>query len=92
MPLFFPQNRQLDLANLSEIHPIFYFLPPLWYPGFPFVEANSQVAAWKSNSCSINYEVFFLTEHDFNCGTGEDNRQEHRRYQENKRGGMIEES
>lgn len=55
----FPHNRRLDMANLSEIHPIFYFLPPLWYPGFPFVEVNSQVAAWKSNSCSINYEVFF---------------------------------
>lgn len=41
----FPHNRWLDMANLSEIHLIFYFLPPLWYPGFPFVEVNSQVAA-----------------------------------------------
>lgn len=57
--IVFPQNRMLNMANLSEIHPIFCFLPSLWYPGFPFVEVNSQVAAWKNNSCSINYEGVF---------------------------------
>lgn len=58
---------------------------------FLFAEVNnSQVTAERATFApSI---MSSLSEHNLICGTGQDNRQEHRRYQQNERGEMRVES
>lgn len=84
---FFLHHRRFNMANLAEINPNFYFLPPLWYPDFSFSRNQQASDGWKSNICSINFEFFIRTQSYL--WPEQDNRQEHRHYQENERGEMI---
>lgn len=84
---FFLHHSRFNMVNLSEINPNFYFLPPLWYPDFPFSRNQQSSDGWKSNICSINY-MFFIRTQSY-LWAEQDNRQEHIHYQENERGEMI---
>lgn len=86
---FFPHHRRFNVANLAEIDPNLYSLPPLWYPEFSFSRNQQSSDGWKSNICSINYMSFIRKQSYLRAE--QDNRQEHRHYQENERGEMTAE-